>query len=92
MAILGAGVALANLAVMAKLMLVSEHDLAVVMLLVVFAAGTAVALALVLASGSTKAVHRLVEGAQRIGDGELDTRDRRPGRRSRARCAGSIVG
>ena len=72
-AILGAGVALANLAVMAKLMLVSEHDLAVVMLLVVFAAGTAVALALVLASGSTKAVHRLVEGAQRIGDGELDS-------------------
>ena len=72
-AILGAGVALANLAVMAKLMLVSEHDLAVVMLLVVFAAGTAVALALVLASGSTKAVDRLVEGAQRIGDGELDS-------------------
>jgi len=70
-AVLGAGVALANLAVMAKLMLVSEHDLAVVMLLVVFAAGTAVALALVLASGSTKAVQRLVEGAQRIGDGEL---------------------
>jgi signal transduction histidine kinase len=72
-AILGAGVALANLAVMAKLMLVSEHDLEVVMLLVVFAAGTAVALALVLASGSTKAVDRLVEGAQRIGDGELET-------------------
>lgn len=72
-ALLGAGVALANLAVMARLMMVSEHDLAVVMLLVVFAAGTAVALALVLASGSTKAVHRLVDGAQRIGDGELDT-------------------
>ncbi len=73
-AILGAGVALANLAVMAKLMMVSEHDLAIVMLLVVFAAGTAVALALVLASGSTKAVDRLVEGAQRIGGGELETR------------------
>lgn len=72
-AILGAGVALANLAVMAKLMMVSEHDLAIVMLLVVFAAGTAVALALVLASGSTKAVERLVEGAQRIGGGELET-------------------
>jgi signal transduction histidine kinase len=72
-AILGAGVALANLAVMAKLMMVSEHDLAIVMLLVVFAAGTAVALALVLASGSAKAIDRLVEGAQRIGDGELET-------------------
>ncbi len=71
-AILGAGVALANLAVMARLMMVSEHDLAIVMLLVVFAAGTAVALALVLASGSTKAVDRLVEGAKRIGDGELE--------------------
>ncbi len=72
-AILGAGVALANLAVMARLMLVSEHDLAIVMLLVVFAAGTAVALALVLASGSAKAVDRLVEGARRIGGGELET-------------------
>lgn len=73
-AILGAGVALANLAVMAKLMMVSEHDVAIVMLLVVFAAGTAVALALVLASGFTKAVGRLVEGARRIGGGELETR------------------
>ncbi len=72
-AILGAGVALANLAVMARLMLVSEHDLAVVMLLVVFAAGTAVALAVVLASGSTRAVDRLVVGARRLGDGELET-------------------
>jgi signal transduction histidine kinase len=72
-AILGAGVALANLAVMAKLMLVSEHDLTVVMLLVVFAAGTAVALAVVLASGSTRAVDRLVVGARRLGDGELET-------------------
>jgi signal transduction histidine kinase len=72
-AILGAGVALANLAVMAKLMMVSERDLAIVMLLVVFAAGTAVALALVLASGSAKALDRLVEGAERIGDGELET-------------------
>ncbi|MEO8424067.1 MAG: HAMP domain-containing sensor histidine kinase [Actinomycetota bacterium] len=73
-AVLGAGVALANLAVMAQLMLVSKHDLAIVMLLVVFAAGTAVALALVLASGSARAVDRLVEGARRIGDGELDAR------------------
>ncbi|MGZ5298484.1 MAG: sensor histidine kinase [Actinomycetota bacterium] len=73
-AILGAGVALANLAVMAKLMLVSDHDLAIVMLLVVFAAGTAIALALVLASGSTKAVDRLVEGARLIGGGELESR------------------
>ncbi|MGZ8650892.1 MAG: sensor histidine kinase [Actinomycetota bacterium] len=73
-AILGAGVALANLAVMAKLMLVSDHDLAIVMLLVVFAAGTAIALALVLASGSAKAVDRLVEGARLIGGGELESR------------------
>jgi signal transduction histidine kinase len=73
-AVLGAGVALANLAVMARLMLVSEHDLAVVMLLVVFAAGTAVALALVSASGSTRAVERLVEGARRLGEGDLDHR------------------
>ena len=71
-AVLGAGVALANLAVMAKLMMVSDHDVAIVMLLVVFAAGTAVALALVLASGSARAVDRLVDGARRIGDGALD--------------------
>jgi signal transduction histidine kinase len=71
-AALGAGVALANLAVMAQLMLVSRHDLTIVMLLVVFAAGTAIALALVLASGSVRAVDRLVAGARRIGDGELD--------------------
>jgi signal transduction histidine kinase len=73
-AVLGAGVALVNLAVMAQLMLVSRHDLAIVMLLVVFAAGTAVALALVLASGSGRAVDRLVAGARRLGDGELDAR------------------
>ena len=73
-AILGTGVALANLAVMARLMMVSKHDLAVVMLLVVFAAGTGVALAVVLASGSTRAVDRLVAGARRLGDGELDSR------------------
>ncbi|MGZ8578461.1 MAG: HAMP domain-containing sensor histidine kinase [Actinomycetota bacterium] len=73
-AVLGAGVALANLAVMAHLMLVSHHDLAIVLLLVVFAAGTAVALALVLASGSVRAVDRLVSGARRIGDGDLDGR------------------
>jgi signal transduction histidine kinase len=73
-AVLGAGVALANLAVMAKLMLVSEHDIAIVMLLVIFGAGTAVAMAMVLAASSTKAVDRLVEGAGRIGDGDLGTR------------------
>ena len=73
-AVLGAGIALANLAVMARLMLVSDHDIAIVMLLVVFGAGTAVALAMVLASSSTKAVDRLVEGAGRIGDGDLGTR------------------
>ena len=73
-AVLGAGVALANLAVMAHLMLVSHHDLAIVLLLVVFAAGTAVALALVLAAVSVKAVDRLVSGARRIGDGDLDGR------------------
>jgi signal transduction histidine kinase len=73
-AVLGAGVALANLAVMAHLMLVSHHDLAIVMLLVVFAAGTAVALALVLASGSVKAVDRIVAGARLLGDGDLDAR------------------
>jgi signal transduction histidine kinase len=53
-------------------MLVSEHDLTVVMLLVVFAAGTAVALANVLATASTKAVDRLVMGARRLGDGDLE--------------------
>jgi two-component system, OmpR family, sensor histidine kinase SaeS len=73
-AVLGAGVALANLAVMAHLMLVSEHDVALVMLLVVFAAGTAAGLALVLASSSARAVDRLVEGAELLGAGHLDAR------------------
>jgi signal transduction histidine kinase len=73
-AILGAGVALANLAVMTRLMFVSEHDIAVVSLLVVFAAGTAVALAVVLASRSTLAVGRLVAGARRLGEGDLTAR------------------
>jgi signal transduction histidine kinase len=73
-AILGAGVALANLAVMTRLMFVSKHDIAVVSLLVVFAAGTAVALAVVLASRSTIAVGRLVAGARRLGEGDLTAR------------------
>jgi len=71
-AVLGAAVALANLAVMARLMMVSSHDLTLVLLLVVFATGTAVAMALVLASGPTRAVERLVEGARRVGDGTPD--------------------
>jgi signal transduction histidine kinase len=73
-ALLGAGLALADLAVLAHLMLVSDHDVAVVMLLVVFTAGTAVALALVLAGRSTRAVERLMEGATRLGSGQLDAR------------------
>lgn len=73
-ALLGAGLALADLAVLAHLMLVSDHDVALVMLLVVFTAGTAVALALVLAGRSTRAVERLVQGATRLGAGELDAR------------------
>ena len=91
-AVLGAGIALANLAVMARLMLVSDHDIAIVMLLVVFGAGTAVALAMVLASSSTKAVDRLVEGAGRIGDGDLGTRIGRSERRTRAGRARGLAG
>jgi signal transduction histidine kinase len=70
-AVLGAVVALANLAVMARLMMVSSHDLALVLLLVVFATGTAIAMALVLASGPMRAIDRLVGGARRMGEGEL---------------------
>ena len=71
-ALLGTGVALANLFVLSWLMLVSDHDAAVMTVLVVFAAGTGVALALVLAKGSMRAVDRLVEGARAIGTGRLD--------------------
>jgi signal transduction histidine kinase len=71
-AVLGAVVALANLAVMARLMMVSSHDLALALLLVVFAAGTAVAMALVLSSGPVRAIDRLVGGARRLGEGRLD--------------------
>jgi signal transduction histidine kinase len=71
-AVLGAVVALANLAVMARLMMVSSHDLALVLLLVVFATGTAIAMALVLASGPVRAIDRLVRGARRMGEGELE--------------------
>ena len=73
-AVLGTAVGLANLAVLAKLMFVSEHDAAQVGLLLVYSMGAGAGAALATARSSAEAVERLADTARRIGEGDLDAR------------------
>ena len=67
-------VALVNLGVLAKLMIVSEHDAAQVLVLLVYSAAAGLGSALAAARSATAAVERLSESAQRIADGDLSAR------------------
>jgi signal transduction histidine kinase len=73
-AIVGVAVALANIALLASSMFVSEHDAALLTVLLVAAAGVGAAAALVVARASDAAIARLSVTARRLGDGDLDAR------------------
>jgi signal transduction histidine kinase len=73
-AVAAAITAIVNLAVLTAMMAVDDHDAALVLALLVYAAAVSAASALVLARRSTEAVARLDEVAGRFGAGDLDAR------------------
>jgi signal transduction histidine kinase len=73
-AVLAAAVAMANLAVLAMQMFVSDHDATLVMVLLLYAAGAGVAAALVVARQASVAIRTVEETARRLGEGDLDAR------------------
>jgi signal transduction histidine kinase len=73
-AVVGAGVSLANLFVLALTMFVDDHDAKLVGVLLLYSLGAGVGSALVLARSSAGALVRLAEAARRLGDGDLDAR------------------
>lgn len=73
-ALVAVAVSLANLIVLARLMFVSRHDLAVVALLLVYSAGAGAAVALVLARAPRHAVARLSRTAGALAAGDLSAR------------------
>jgi signal transduction histidine kinase len=73
-AVVSAGVALANLTVLSRLMFVSGHDARLVGILLAYSAAAGIGAALALARSSEVAVARLLEAARRIADGDLTAR------------------
>lgn len=73
-AVAAALAAIVNLAVLTATMAVDDHDAALVLALLVYAAAVSAVSALVLARRSTEAVARLDAVAERFGAGDLDAR------------------
>jgi signal transduction histidine kinase len=69
--------AVGNLAVLAQLMFVSDHDATQVAILLAYSLGAALGVAIVLSRASSRAIDRLAGTARRLGQGDLDAR---PGR------------
>lgn len=73
-AVVAAVVAIANIGALSRAMFVSDHDATLVTVLLIYAAGSGVAAALVLARGASEAIDSLDTTARRLGDGDLDAR------------------
>ena len=73
-AVVAAAVAIANVFVLSRQMFVSEHDAALVSVVVLFAVGAGIAAALVAARRSAVALEILDATAARLGGGDLDAR------------------
>jgi signal transduction histidine kinase len=73
-ALIGVAVSLLNLGVFAALMFVSNHDAALVGILMVYSAAAGVGAALALARSTTSALDRLRSAVGRLADGGLGTR------------------
>jgi signal transduction histidine kinase len=67
-------VGLANLAALARLMFLSDHDAAQVALLLVYSTAAGIGVALATASASITAIERLATTARRLAEGDLEAR------------------
>ncbi len=72
-------VGLLNLAVLARLMFVSGHDMTAMLVLLGYAVGAGVGAALVLARGPARALGRVATTARALGEGDLSARAGRVG-------------
>jgi signal transduction histidine kinase len=72
--VVGVAVALANVGLLASSMFVSEHDAAVLTVLLVAAGGVGAAAGLVVSRASHAAIRRLRSTARALADGDLDAR------------------
>jgi signal transduction histidine kinase len=73
-AVVGAAAALANLAALAMLMIVSRPDATLIGVLLIYAAAAGVGAALALGSARARAIGRLASVAQDLGEGRLSAR------------------
>jgi len=73
-AVVGAVASIANLVVLARQMVVDQHDATTLVVLFLYSAAAGVGAALALARSRSRSVDRLAEGARRLGEGELGTR------------------
>jgi len=72
--ILAGGLALINIWVTARLMFIDQHDLALGTLLLIFAGGVSIAFGFFLSNSITQDLKDLVDGAEKISQGNFDTR------------------
>ena len=73
-AALASAIGLANLALLAREMVVDEHDALLIAVLVAYAAATAIGVGLAAARSSSAALGRLADGARALADGDLTRR------------------
>jgi signal transduction histidine kinase len=74
LAIFSVAIAMANVAVLAKLMFVSAHDSLLIIALLVFAAGAGIGVALSLTASTTQTLERVTEGARALRGRDLESR------------------
>ena len=72
--ILAGGLTLLNVWVTARLMFINSHDFALGSLLLFFAGGISIAFGFFISKNITQALSDLVEGAQRMGEGDFSVR------------------
>ena len=72
--VLAGGLTLFNVWITARLMFINQHDLALGSLLLVFAGGISIAFGYFLSNAITQALNMLVQGAQRLSQGDFSTR------------------
>jgi signal transduction histidine kinase len=73
-AVVGAAVSLANVFVLSQMMFVSRHDAELVGVLLLYAIGTGVGSAVVVARSTSASIDRLAATARALGDGDLSAR------------------
>lgn len=88
--VLAAVLILLNVWITAELMFVNAHDLALAVLLLLFASGISISFGYFIAGSVTQALGELVEGTYRVGKGDLSTRVAVRGEDEIAKLAGTF--